>query len=136
LADALDEDAAETLRVDHLRQLQAVRASGAAVDPELESLRLREVVRSTAAAGGSNLVQARLALAAQLRSQGHLRDAYLEALLALAVARSRADDAAVRAAAQLLAALTRSAGFEQPAESWDELAARHESAAPDFASES
>jgi hypothetical protein len=163
---APDEDAAETLRVDHLRQLNAVRASNAesadspstteqprpdavdedanwgpgqsddAGDIELGLLRLREVVRSAVAADASNLPQARLALAVGLRRQGALREAYLEGLLALAAARLRADDAAVRATARLLAALTRSAGFEVPAVSWDELAARHDVAVGGAANES
>jgi hypothetical protein len=142
---ALDEDAAETMRVDHLRTLAAARSAEAEPEPQLdgaqsaleanaagglepdgeldlELLRLRQRARNAAMTDASSVPEARLALAAAWAQRGELREAYLEGVLALAAARLDANHPAIRAAAQLLAELTRRAGFEHPAHSWDELA--------------
>ncbi len=85
-------------------------------------LRLHEAVALAAAEGPAQESRARLTLAAGLVKAGRSRQALLEAMQALAFARSAADAEGERACSRLLAQLARSADRDDIGQKWDELA--------------
>jgi hypothetical protein len=103
--------------------LTRIEASVVTADLDLGLLRLRDALRLAQQMDSPNVGRARLAVAVGLQRSGNPREAYLEALLALAWAREVQDSRAERACARLLARLTRGAGFAEPAVVWDTLCA-------------